>query len=290
MIQYRHDYSEQHNQAPNSKTGSLYKYKPTIVITSEFKVYICLSNGGSGDPNSTDAKGVESLDEPTFTDLEPAAAGTQDPYIWKYLFTVSPSDVVKFDSTEYIVLPNDWPTSTDPQIQAVRESGDSDINKNQIRKVYIENSGSGYGPDKTETCNILGDGSGAQVRVTVTGGKITDTLVTSGGSGYTFGMVDLEEFQSGNVSTRAKLIPIIPPSKGHGFDIYTELGADKVLVYSRFDDSTKDFPTDTHFGQVGILKNPLRFIKFRYTYHITILIFIRSKVGHCNRSYTRIKI
>ena len=69
-------------------------------------------------------------------------------------------------------------------------------------------------------------------------------------------MVDLEDLQN-NVSTRAKLIPIIPPSKGHGFDIYTELGADKVLVYSRFDDSTKDFPTDTHFGQVGILKNPL---------------------------------
>ena len=252
---YRHDYSEQNNQAPNSKTGSLYKTN-YYVITSEFKVYICLSNGGSGDPNLTDAKGVESLDEPTFTDLEPAAAGTQDPYVWKYLFTVSPSDVVKFDSTEYIVLPNDWPTSTDPQIQAVRESGDSDINKNQIRKVYIENSGSGYGPDNTYTCNILGDGSGAQVRVTVIDGKITDTLVTSGGSGYTFGMVDLEDLQN-NVSTRAKLIPIIPPSKGHGFDIYTELGADKVLVYSRFDDSTKDFPTDTHFGQVGILKNPL---------------------------------
>ena len=252
---YRHDYNEQTNQAPNSKTGSLYKTN-YYVITSEFKVYICLSNGGSGDPNSTDAKGVESLDEPTFTDLEPAAAGTQDPYVWKYLFTVSPSDVVKFDSTEYIVLPNDWSTSTDSQIQAVREAGDSDINKNQIRQVYIENSGAEYGPDNTYSCDILGDGSGAKVNVTVVGGKITETLVTSGGSGYTFGMVDLSDLDN-NVTTRAKLIPIIPPSKGHGFDIYTELGADKVLVYSRFDDSTKDFPTDTHFGQVGILKNPL---------------------------------
>jgi len=252
---YRHDYNEQTNQAPNSKTGSLYKTN-YYVITSEFKVYICLSNGGSGDPNSTDAKGVESLDEPTFTDLEPAAAGTQDPYVWKYLFTVSPSDVVKFDSTEYIVLPNDWSTSTDSQIQAVREAGDSDINKNQIRQVYIENSGAEYGPDNTYPCDILGDGSGAKVNVTVVGGKITETLVTSGGSGYTFGMVDLSDLDN-NVTTRAKLIPIIPPSKGHGFDIYTELGADKVLVYSRFDDSTKDFPTDTHFGQVGIIKNPL---------------------------------
>tara|TARA_S200000501_G_C20854624_1_gene757226 strand:- start:1568 stop:3127 length:1560 start_codon:yes stop_codon:yes gene_type:complete len=248
---YRHDYSEEANKAPNSQTGSLYKTN-YYVITSEFKVYICLSNGGTGDT----PKGVDSLDEPTFTDLEPSTAGTQDPYVWKYLFTVSPSDVVKFDSTEYIVLPNDWSTTTDSQIQSIREAGDSDINKNQIRKVYIETGGTGY-TDQSTVCNILGDGSGAKALVTVTGGVITDVIVTAGGSGYTFGMVDLIDL--GTPSTRAKLIPIIPPSKGHGFDIYTELGADKVLVYSRFDDSTKDFPTDTHFGQVGIIKNPKNF-------------------------------
>ena len=86
--------------------------------------------------------------------------------------------------------------------------------------------------------------------------------MTAGGSGYTFAMVDLSNIDSGadgEGGQRANLIPIIPPSKGHGFDIYTELGADKVLVYSRFDDSTKDFPTDTHFGQVGIIKNPSQF-------------------------------
>ena len=245
---YRHDYSEQTNKAPNSQTGSLYKTN-YYVITSEFKVYICLSNGSTGES----PKGVDSLDEPTFTDLEPSTAGTQDPYVWKYLFTISPSDVIKFDSIEYIVLPNDWSTTTDSQIQSVREAGDSDINKNQIRKVYIENGGTGY-TGTSEICNILGDGSGAKALVTITSGKITDVIVTSGGSGYTFGMVDLTNL--GTPSTHAKLIPIIPPSKGHGFDIYTELGADKVLVYSRFDDSTKDFPIDTHFGQVGIIKNP----------------------------------
>ena len=252
---YRHDYRAIDNEAPNSKSGSLYKTN-YYVITSEFKVYICLDNGSSGEPNSASAKGVESLDEPTFTDLEPAGAGTQDPYIWKYLFTVSPSDVIKFDSIEYIVLPNDWSTTTDPQIQAVRESGDSDINKNQIKKVYIRNGGSGY-TNGEFSCRILGDGNDSRAVVVVEGGTITNVIVTQGGSGYTFGMVDLSNL--GVPSTRANLIPIIPPSKGHGFDIYTELGADKVLVYSRFDDSTKDFPTDTHFGQVGIIKNPENF-------------------------------
>ena len=41
--------------------------------------------------------------------------------------------------------------------------------------------------------------------------------------------------------------------------MYSELGADKVLVYSGFDDSTKDFPTDTKFAQVGIIKNPEKY-------------------------------
>jgi hypothetical protein len=73
-------------------------------------------------------------------------------------------------------------------------------------------------------------------------------------------MVDLGSLQpGGSLSNPAKLIPIIPPSKGHGYDIYTELGTDKVLTYARFDDSTKDFPTDTKFSQVGIIKNPTTF-------------------------------
>jgi hypothetical protein len=91
-------------------------------------------------------------------------------------------------------------------------------------------------------------------------GSITSTQVVAGGYGYTWGIVDLGSLQpGGSLPNPAKLIPIIPPSKGHGYDIYTELGTDKVLVYARFDDSTKDFPTDTKFAQVGIIKNPTTF-------------------------------
>ena len=85
--------------------------------------------------------------------------------------------------------------------------------------------------------------------------------VTAGGSGYTYGIVDLGLLQPTGTSpsTFAKLIPIIPPSRGHGYDVYKELGADRVLIYARFDDSTRDFPTDTTFAQVGIIKNPSTF-------------------------------
>ena len=262
---YRHDYSVL-NLSPNSQETSLYRSN-YYVVNSDLRVYICIDNGSSGIPGSDTARGGNSLDEPTFTDTEPSAAGTSgDGYVWKYLYTISPSDIIKFDSTEFISLPNNWPTSTDSQIQTVREAGDSRINNNQIKKVYIENSGSSVRSSYQEgekTLSILGDGTGGEVSVTVdANGKIIKTIVTRGGQGYTYGIVDLSSIQTRttiNEEDRAKLIPIIPPSRGHGFDLYTELGADKILIYTRFDDSTPDFPTTTKFSQVGIIKNPEQF-------------------------------
>ena len=240
---YRHDYS---NLNPTPVSGTLRLYDANYyVITSEFKVFICIDNGSSGTntPN-------RSLYEPTSTQVEPSQAGLgDDGYLWKYLFTISPSDIIKFDSTQYVALPNDWSTSTNTDIETIREGGDYNIQPNQIKKVYVENGGTGY---DSGTYNIIGDGSGAQVSLNVSSGVIQSVDISSGGSGYTFGVVDL----SSNPGTGAKLIPIIPPSRGHGYDIYKELGADRVLMYARFDDSTKDFPIDTKFSQIGIIKNP----------------------------------
>jgi hypothetical protein len=246
---YRHDYSVQN---PSPKTNSYRLYDANYyVINKDYRVYLCIDNGSK----STNRLGNPSQDEPLFIDLEPSRAGESgDEYVWKYLFTVSPSDIIKFDSIEYIPVPADWETSNDPDVKAVRNSGDSLINENQIKKVYIENPGSGYN-SSTETLDVLGDGEGAKVIVDVIGGKINDVLVSNGGKNYTYGRVDLSPINQGATSF-AHLIPIIPPSRGHGFDVYKELGCERVLVYARFDDSTKDFPTDIKFAQIGILKNP----------------------------------
>ena len=251
---YRHDYSIT-NQSPLTQSARLYDAN-YYVMNSDYKVYICIDNGSSGITTGGNA----SQDEPTFTDLEPSAAGQSgDGYLWKYLFTVTPSDIIKFDSTEYICVPNSWQSSTDAQISAVRENGNSDTNENQIKKIYLESQGTGYIGGLGQSFNILGDGSGGRVVLDVdTLGQISNVQVSSGGRGYTYGMVDLGNI-SANATRSAKLVPIIPPSKGHGYDIYTELGTDKVLVYARFDDSSRDFPIDTKFSQVGILKNPVSY-------------------------------
>ena len=250
---YRDDYSIT-NPAPITNASRLYDAN-YYVMNEDYRVYICIENGSSG----SNPKGNVSQDQPKFTDLEPTRAGDSgDGYIWKYLFTIPPSDIIKFDSTEYLTVPNDWQTSTESQIRSIRESADSSVNENQIKTVYIEAAGKNYANGLGQEFDIIGDGTGGKVRVDVEGGEITNTVVTSGGKDYSYALVDLGSINSNSTGTPAHLIPVIPPSKGHGFDVYTELGTDKVLVYARFDDSTKDFPVDTSFAQVGIVKNPTK--------------------------------
>ena len=81
-----------------------------FVLNSDFRVYECLQNGT--DPDNPNGK--PSLDEPTFTDLEPRSAGSSgDGYIWKYLYTIKPADIVKFESTDFLPVPQEWASSTD---------------------------------------------------------------------------------------------------------------------------------------------------------------------------------
>jgi hypothetical protein len=252
---YRHDYNV-NNPAPITGATRLYDAR-YYVVNSDFKVYICIDNGSSG----TNTSGNASQDEPTFTDLEPSKAGDSgDGYVWKYLYTVDPSDIIKFDSVEYISVPGNWSSSTNAQIQSVRENGDSDLNNNQLKKVYIEDQGFGYGIGLDREVDILGDGTGGKCVVsTDTSGRIIDCQISQGGKGYSYGIVDLGPLQGSTLSRLAKLVPIIPPSRGHGYDLYKELGSDKVLMYARFDDSTKDFPADTTFAQIGLVRNPTSF-------------------------------
>ena len=245
---YRQDYSVIN---PSPITNSLRLYDANYyVINSTYEVYICIDNGSSG----INTNGNSSQIEPTSSDIEPIEL--EDGYVWKYLYTISPSDVIKFDSTEYITVPNNWGSSQDQQISAIRENGNSPSSNNQIKKVYIKNPGSGYSLNDGQSCKIVGDGSNGTVSIEInpSNNSISDVTVTTGGKNYTYGLIDLGT--TGTPETAAELIPIIPPSRGHGFDLYKELGADRVLVYARFDDTSKQFPIDTKFAQIGIFKNP----------------------------------
>ena len=248
---YRHDYSRS-NTAPVSGSTNLYNSN-FYVLNSDYRVYICLQNG----TNPENTLGRPSLDEPTFTDLEPKAAGTSgDGYIWKYLYTIKPADITKFDSTDFMPVPTDWSTSNDTSL--VRENAVD----GSIKIVTITNRGAGLGAvNATYTgVPIQGDGTGAQCTVTIDGdSKIDSVTVSAQGSGYTFGTLDFEAAGIPAGTTRPSFDVIVPPQGGHGADIYRELGAYSVLMYSRIesDNENPDFITGNQFARIGVVENPL---------------------------------
>ena len=267
---YRHDYNVSNLSAVTSATN-LYDAN-YYVVNNNFQVYICLQNGIDPEHQT----GQPSLDEPTFTDLEPRAAGSSgDGYIWKYLFTISPNDIIKFDSLDFIPVPSNW--GNDAETASIKNNAIS----GEIKIVTITNRGSGYSPAGTyKNIPILGDGSGGKISVSVgADGKVSSVDVTNGGSQYTRGTVQfypsgpaLEVGGTnltsiglnavGSASTSiATFDVIISPSGGHGYDIYKELGAYRVLVYSRFENTgtNPDFIVGNDFARVGIIKNPTTF-------------------------------
>jgi len=224
------------------------------VINADYRVYICLFNNANPENNN---QGGPSLDEPTFTDLEPRAAGSSgDGYIWKYLYTIRPSDAIKFDSTDYIPVPDDW--FTNATYTPMRENADA---SGQLKICTITNRGVGLGTANITYTNvpIMGDGEGGKATIVVNNdSKVETVTVSDGGSGYTFGSVDLAAGGVPTGTTTPTFNVIIPPPGGHGKDIYLELGALNALAYARFENDSEnpDFVTGQQFARVGILKNP----------------------------------
>ena len=247
---YRHDYSRS-NTAKVSGATNLYSAS-YFVINEDYQVYICLQNGTDPDNPS----GRPSLDEPTFTDLEPRAAGTSgDGYIWKYLFRIKPSEIVKFETTDFIPVPADWSTSTDNA--AVRDNAVD----GSIKIVAVTDRGVGLGTANRTYSNvpIKGDGSGATCTIVVNNDQKVDTVTISNqGSGYTYANVDLVAGGVPTGTSRPTLDVIMTPQGGHGADIYRELGAYNVLLYSRIenDNENPDFVTGNQIARIGVVQNP----------------------------------
>ena len=248
---YRHDISRNRTSRPSGST-SLYSAN-YYVINSDYRVYICLNNGTSPE----NPEGRPSLDEPTFVDLEPRTAGPSgDGYIWKYLFSIKPSDIIKFDSVNFIPVPKNWEISTENA--AVRNNAST---SGQLKVVTITNRGVGLGTaNQTYTrVPIKGDGTGAECTITINNdSKVESVVISKGGSGYTYGTVDIAAGNVPSGTTSPVFNVIIPPQGGHGADIYRELGAYNVMVYSRIENDIEnpDFITGNQIARVGIVENP----------------------------------
>ena len=244
---YRHDYSV-YNTAEVTSSTRLYDSN-YYVVNKDYRVYICINNGSA--PSNTN-KGVISTQEPLHTDLAPRKES--DGYIWKYLYTLSPADVLKFDSTDYISVPNNWSSSTDSEISRIRDNA----TEGKIETILIEQQEIYNFFGVLTNVPIRGDGINGFASVTFDEeSKPVSVEVTNGGQGYTFGTLDLDSVLPSLSGKKAIFNVIIPPSGGHGANIYDELGANKVLIYSRIENNqtNPDFVVGNQFSRIGIIKD-----------------------------------
>ena len=237
------------------------------MVTSEYRVYLCINNGSN--PDNPD--GQKSTAEPTHTNTAPATAGDgSDGYKWKYLYSISPSDIVKFVTSKYVPLPKKWGDATNENIKNAAVDG-------KIESVIIKDTGTGIAVGTTDSGTvsqipISGDGTGGSATVDIQGGAVQSISIV-GGSGYTYGQVrfitgDYTDGVGNNVSIAIPTSSVDQPKfevikktkGGHGADIYRELGGFRVMLYSKFDnnvDDSADYAVGVDFSRVGIVKNPL---------------------------------
>ena len=254
---YKHDY-DINNKSPQQGASTLYESR-YYVVNSEFKVYVCINNGA--DPDNPDGK--KSTAEPNFIDTVPQAAGNgSDGYLWKYLYTITPANIVKFTTEKYIPLPQAWGDTATATVK------DASI-RGKIETVVIKGRGSGYTIDGSGASGtvanvpILGDGTGGEVSITTVSGEVTEVTVTAGGQNYTRGIVNFNTSSGGDksvtaVGDQASFEVIIPPKGGHGADVYRELGSHRVMDYSKYD-SDPDYVIGNTFSRVGLVRNPTEF-------------------------------
>lgn len=114
----RHDWHSNTAFAEYSHLDTGLFEKDFFVITDENKVFKCLYNNF----------GAPSTIKPTLT--QNTAFTTSDQYVWKYMFQVSPSDMAKFASTDFI------PVTSDPSVVSSATDG--------LDVIKVEASGTGY--------------------------------------------------------------------------------------------------------------------------------------------------
>ena len=220
-----------------------------FVVTDEYNVYKCLDNRNAS--NTV----IASTTKPTGTST--SAITTADGYVWKYMYTISPADVIKFVSTDFIpvkTLASD-PGSTDAYYnQWLVQNGATD---GSIESILVTAGGTSYATNPT--VQITGDGTGATATATIDvgSGQVKAINITNPGSGYTYATVTI----SGGSGSSATALAMITPKGGHGSNPVSELGGYYVIMNVRLEyaDGSGDFPVDNDYRRITLITDPYNY-------------------------------
>ena len=260
--EYDHTISATNTSSGTSATN-LYDSK-YYVITDEFHVYKCIRTGRA-DAGSTVASTVKptGTSATTLVETSDTGAGSGRGYLWKYMYTVSAADTIKFVTTDFM------PVKTIGAKTALGGTADDssaqwDVENNGIDggilHVKVNSGGAGYTTGNHTGKVINGDGSSGTCTIHVNASNaISHITVTANGTGYRRASIDVSSAAGiGSPSTEAVVTPIISPLYGHGANPVEELGGNFVMVNSRleFAEGSGDFPTDNDFRRIGLIQDP----------------------------------
>jgi hypothetical protein len=210
------------------------------VVTTDKNVYKCIANNYGG----------ASTVEPSSLN-DSIVSSTSDGYSWKYMYTISDADQLRFMTTSYIPVKtlslNDGSTQWGVQNNAVEGA---------IHYIAITNSGNNYSNANTITISISGDGSDASATATINSisNTINSIVILNPGSGYSYANVAVTSTVGANANLRA----IISPPGGHGSDPLYELGGRYVMVNARLRyDESGVLPVTNDFRQIALIKDPI---------------------------------
>ena len=230
-------YTAYDHQATNLFDNNVQFY----VVTSQWNVYKCIANN----------YGNLSTIEPT--SLNPASVAQQaDGYAWKYMYTVSDSEKLRFTTTSFIPVKtlsgNDG--SLQWQVQSNARAG-------SIESILIQNAGTNYDNASNITITISGDGSFATANATINNisNTVNSVTIINPGTGYTYATVSITDRGTGSGSNARA---IFSPQGGHGSDPLYELGGKYILLNPRIRyDENGTLPITNDYRQISLLRDPL---------------------------------
>ena len=219
--------------------GSILKH---FYIKNRFdQVFKCLWN------NSGATSTVEPYFEPGTFNANQIFQGA-DNYKWKYMYTITSGNKLKFMDDAWMPVPIG--THTPNPVSTTAGIGD-------IEAINIINAGTNYdAANAVISVVITGDGTGASANVILSGTTISDITIANTGSNYTYANVSIVSSQGSGATATAYVSPI----GGHAYDPVTELGARHVMLTCTFaKDESGNLPTDIDFRQLGIIVNPFAY-------------------------------
>ena len=246
------------------------------VMNSNYEVFKCVYNS-----EDTVTGVATSTAEPSQTAVDGNGIhDTGDGYLWKYMYTIGTTDVLRFLSTDF--LPVNLPG------EASRSSTEGLAVDGSIYVATSTTPGAAVTvpgvADGTYYAAVNGDGqingTVAALELTVVSNAVTAYSMLNGavGAGYTYGSISLTS-GTGTGSTARGLFtdaaltvsasvtgaglggfePVISPPGGHGSNMEYELNSKRVMTNIRltYAEGDGDFPVDNDFRRIGLLQDPV---------------------------------